>query len=1370
MFTVCYILQVTTTSAAASSAAAAPATSTNVAGVDLALLVDQLTRTGSSPEITATILSTLVATSPDAGPDEQKQILQRLTEALRERQKQIELQKLATVTGAGGTSSAPPSIISTIVSSSQFAGTVSATPSQLGPLPSPVVTGGIADKEDKCKPIVTATKESAAKPDESALAESPTAPGPSVTTSFTSVVPSSAVVSSTQQWLSNFPVSSTVSFSSVNVPASSALPVTVAATTTAGIHPPATSALPPAIQQLLSGQSFENLKNILANVTSRKTGGVSIRDPSGISSTVSVARIHETLDSYTTSKGSRSDLHKTVPPESNVAEPDELFVANIHGDVDYRVRPAAPVPSEPPTSTQPLPANHSGWIKGGDQFPLSGDPPIQQPEEPYVSRGGPLLPGPFSQNSSYPSKNTSGGPLLPMPPRIGKHQGLLPTPERSKPAGEQEREERGRGSRGRKQRSEDAETDRDRSRYRGRRPFDDRSSSREDRRDDHRRRRSSRERADSDQRSERREERRSYTRKQETSSRGSEERSVIHVPHSDEEPIIVEDDCSNIPLPPTTAASKPDDARASTSEASVSKNQNFDADRKALLPTPDKEVSAGEKRKLDEPRREQKFSRSWTRRHSPTSSSRSSKAVPETKGKQALLETPVASDSSEFGRASDSPGDGYHRDAKDSRTYKRDSDSKSYDRHRSRSRSGTRNVAADLVDRSQRRLGLSRRPRSSSRDTDRRHSSHSNSGRRRSQSREQRSASRDRLQQEEEHLRRQLDDLRAEKSEENRNSHHHQSGPPYGQEQRHEQSLEKPSIFNAIPGSDARANATRSLPRRHLLPAPHLVSANLASRPLLQPPPLQRPLVEGGPMMPNVDRNAGIRFSHSSDQPLASSPAILPGRPFVHEYSHKPAETRVDQVRFGEDVDHSNSRKESESGRSIFREEPSRHRYRPYPNPEDRHRMPPESTERSRNWQVRDQQNEQTDTSSRTSDFSGRQKARLSEAGVSEQSPVAVSMAEKNSDLFQSAASAPSAPDDIPAQTELPPSSLPDIFSSGETLLAKLGVRTPEAAMTAEDEATVAATAASSHPVMPPVPNFPIFLPNARNPMFPRIPPRVPFNLLAAAGILPGPRIRGLFGPPPPVSFPATPVDASSVHQAATPAMTTAIRQAAALSRDSPEPSTSAKKSLLGDYPGNKTIAPLMAGVTSDVASDKDTGHESSAQQLSEEFQGSEEQSLDQEPSTPDLMVPLPLLESDQTQNAPDSQVPLDNKNTMETGEDQELEQFTGEGAEEQHEEQEHSEIPPLMDFTAFRSGRSAPGPKPLRFGPPLRGGPPPSGLRDRMQFPPGGVPYHPGMRGRPVPPVLRAIVDMHLRRGGPGAMPRRSVPPFPPRGAPRFI
>ena len=1343
----------TTTTAATSSDTPAPARSTNVAGIDLALLVDQLTRTGSSPEMTATILSTLVATSPDAGPEEQKQILQKLTEALRERQKQIEMQKLAAVNGSSAVSSStPPSTATTTIATSQSAVSVCSVPPQ-SLSSSPVICTVSIVKPVEPKPAST-VKETSTKPDEPVFSKASS----TTTTSIVSAVPSSAGVPSMQQWDSSIPCSSTATFSSTTVSAFSTLPVGLATTSTSVIHPPATSALPPAIQQMLSGQSFENLKNILANVTGRKTGGVGVQEQSNSSTAGSVVRTHETLDSYTTSKGSRSDLKKMVPEaevQSKTSEQDDLFVANIHGDVDYRVRPS--VPSDPPVSTKPpFTVAQSGWIGGNDQFPLPGSPTSQQAEGRYGSPGGTrsLLPGPFPQSSGHESKSSSSGPQLAMPSRVGKPQALLPTPESSKPSGQ--REERSRDNReGRRQKSEDADTNRDRPRFKDRRPFDDRSSIR----DDYRRRRSSRERSEVDRRSERRRSTdRSVTRKSASSSRGSEQHSGTKVPQSDDAPIIIVDDCEDIPLPPTTSASKSSDITAPPAETSTSRNQNYDTDRKVLLPTPDKQVSAREKRKSDEPRREQKYSR-WEHRRPLKSSPTNSKAASETKGKKALLETPVASSSSESGRVSDPAG------AKDSRSAKRDSDSKSYDKRRSRSRSRTRHIASNLLDRSRRKLGL-RHHRSSSqerRPSSSRTTAAAQDVRRRSRSRERpapRSTSQDRLQEEEHRLRKQLDDLMARKND-GSGSKDHQFGPLYGQ-----RSSEIPSLFNAIQGSGARASGDGLLPilpRRHLLPAPHLVSANVKGRPLLEHPAVPRPVhPESGPMRPNVDRNRGGYYGQPVDQPVLPSAAMLPGKTFVQEYSHKPAESHVDKFRYGEGTDHIDSHKDSEAGRPAFREEHGQHRYRPYPVPEDRRRMPPESTERGRSWPVRQRLNKEMDMSANTSDFSDVnisdrtsariEKVSLSEARVSEHLSAAFSAMDQSSATYQSAEVTVSASVSTTANPELPVtgdgslplSSAPNTFSVGGNLVDQQGEQPPDATMTPKNEAAPAIPMVPCPPPPVPVPPyFPAFLQHVRNMMFQRGPGRAPFNLM------PGPHMRGMFRPPP-GSFPMAPVSAPSVRPGASPLMT----PLAPLVGSNPEASFPGKKSLLGDYPNIKQPPTLTAEVTASTNSSTDAGPET-VQHQSEEMHGD-----DQVANNSCLVASPRLLESDQTQNLPSSQLPVDSATEEEAVED--LFQ-----AYESTEQQDSGEIQPLMNFSVYRNRPSAQAPRPpSQFGPPRMRGPPPD-VRNRMPLPRRGMPR--GLRvPRPPmpPPALQSVMEMR-GSSGPVNFPRRGGPSFPPRGAP---
>lgn len=1346
-------MQTTTAAAASSDAPPVSSSSSNIAGIDLALLVDQLTRTGSSPEMTATVLSTLVATSPDAGPDEQKQILHKLTEALRERQRQIELQKHRATNGS--------SAAATVTTSSQPTTTVSS------PVPSSVVTTASTVKQDEYKPpAVAVSMEPTTKSSELLLPSISTAvpiPASSVTTSCSSpAVSSYCVVPSMPQSAVSLPGSFTVTPSSISASALSTLPSTMPTSA-----PSATSALPPAIQQMLSGQSFENLKNILANVASRKSGAIGVQEPSSIVS--SAGSTTRPLDSYTTSKGSRSDLHRMVPPpDSSVQtkkspEEDELFVANIHGDVDYRRLP--PVPSEPPKSDQ-------SPFSVGDQFPTPENPAAKQPEGPYMGEAGSrsLLPGPFPQSLSYQSSGS--GPLLPPPLHTGKPQALLPTPDSVKPP-EPPREPRGRENReGRRQRSENVETN-VRDHYKDRR---DRSSSR----DNDQRRQSLRERSDVGRRPERRDRSQSkdqsVTQKAPASSRGTEARRGTKVPPYEEGPIIIDDDCSDIPLPPTTAASKMLDSAAPPAETSTSKTQITDADRKVLLPTPNKEDSSGEK-KSDEPRREPKFSR-WDHRRPLKSSP--GKATSETKGKKALLETPTASGSLETERGKVSTGDGYHRDAKDSRPVRHEADSKSSDsksveRRRSRSRSATRHVASNLVERSRRRLVMARRHRSSSRD--RRHSAHSgsrtsaaNDNRRMSRSRErpaQRSTSRDRLEVEEMRLRKQLDDIVARKNEGNR-SHDRQFSPSYTQDKPRDQSAEIPSIFDKIPllfdrrqGSDPRPNTNQPLQRRHLLPAPGLVSAGLKGKALLDLPQVLRPPdVARGMIRHGIDR--GMHYGQSANQPPLSSAPVLPGRPFVQEYSHKPADTHTDQPRFREVVDHTGSWKEPEPGRPVFHEEHlGQHRYRPYPMPEDRHRMPMESSERGRAWQGKDRPKEERDPSTKTSDFStmaatvrtlcGKEQSGLSELSVSDRSSSSAfpnadqTSATNQSDTSTQEVASSSVKPKLPDTGECsePPSSAAGTVPTGENLVDKPSVQTPDTASTTDAESTIAIMPEGPVPCpdlpmpMPPIPPiFPAIVENVRNVMFPRVPLRVPFNPMIVEGMPVPPPMRSIFGPPP-VGVPMLPGRMPMRQRFGPPMMALVNRAPVPLNVQGP-PEAAGKKPLLGDFPVpffTPEVAPNVDPVK-DAQSD-------SVEQQSEALSG-EEQVHDQDPSISHFTpAPPRLSEFDPTQNTPCSQLPL----------------FGDESAEQ------NSEIPSLMDFGVYRSGPLDPR---LPRLPLMRGVPP--HIRGRMPPPGRGVPLR---VARPMSPALRAFIEMrrarglvnfsrHGDRGDPSIPPPRTGPRYP--------
>jgi len=1329
-------LQTTTTTAAATvssetPAASATSTPTNVAGIDLALLVDQLTRTGSSPEMTATILSTLVATSPDAGPEEQKQILQKLTDALRERQRQIGLQKLGTTitTTASTSSSSSVSSSATTVSTSVTTVTsvVGSTTSKsvatfsASTLPSLTVTSaGVARQDESLqKPAITSATEPAAKPSEPVFSKTSTIPLPAV-----------SVVPTPQQWVSSKPAStSPLTYSPVvGLLASTALPVTIPATSM-GTTPPTTSALPPAIQQLLSGKSFENLKSILANVTGRKTGGSnggSIPDPSSsvVSTDGSVVRSHETLDSYTTSKGSQGKMAPEsdvlVPAEKPVAEQEDLFVANIHGDVDYRMRPPMPTEPPPPNSMQPPPpfaVAQPGWPGDGGQFPLSGIPTSQQPVSGVSPRV--LLPGQFPPNSGI---QPTGGAAPAMPPHAGKAQGLLPTPETSKPSSGVQEERVRENREGQRQNSEDVENDTERSCYKDRRPYDDRSSSQ----DDYRRGQSSRERSDnSEQRREGRFTDQTFTRKAGSSSWDRKDRSAPKVPPPQEAPIVIEDDL-DIPLPPPTTASKTSGTNAPPADVSASKS--FDADRKTLLPTPRaKQSSTAGKRKSEEPQREQKFSRSWEHRRSlktsPGSSSKSGSS--ETKGKKkALLETPVGSASSKS----------------------------FYERHRSRSKSRTRHVASSLLDRSRRKFGgLARHHRSSSRE--RRRSAARDVVRRRSRSRERtaaRSTSRDQLEEEEQRLRKQLDELIARKNEGNRSKEY---SPSFDHDQRREHSPGMPPMFNVMQNPSAGIDIVPPHPRHHLLPAPHLIPGNIRGRALLEAPPVLRPL----PELPRQIGDRNIipgRYGHPANQPSLPSDVMLPSRPFVQEYSHKPAEAQTDQISL--EADRGSSRRHPEPGQPAFREDRSQHRYRPYPVPEERHRMPPESAERvARNRHVRDRQNKETvDRSSpKTSDAravnvfertpAGIEKVGLSDTSTSQRSsPAIFSAVDQKPVTSQFSPSTSSAPVITSEKPELPVvgdgllplSSAPGFFpeASLDTPSSKQALDTTKAP---ENETPPALTPNMPPPPCPPLPfppNFPAIVQHVRNVMFARgSGARLPFNQM------PRPRIRGPPLRPSQLGFLVPPETGPAVVMSAPPVSM------------SGEVSATSKKSLLGDYP----VVPLLPEfIPGSSIGGQDAGP-GGIQLPGEAAQQSGESTdrNDSDDSASRLMAPPRItLESS---NPPTQQY------SLVTGvEDDQV----GEYPAQQGEEDESGDILPLMDFDRYR-GRpsSAEGGPPSRPLPMFRPRIPLPHVRGAGRMPPGpghgGMPY--GMRTGP-----RGLTP----RGSAG-FPHRGGRPFSSRGAPRY-
>lgn len=626
-------------------------------------------------------------------------------------------------------------------------------------------------------------------------------------------------------------------------------------------------------------------------------------------------------------------------------------------------------------------------------------------------------------------------------------------------------------------------------------------------------------------------------------------------------------------------------------------------------------------------------------------------------------------------------------------------------------------------------------------------------------------------------MRKQLDELVARKNEGSRGSDR-QHSPTYGPDRPHEKPPEIPSLFDVMQVSDARPDAEQPLPRRHLLPAPRLVSSNLKGKPLLDLPEVRRPL-DADRTRPDVDRERGLHYGgQPPNQPLLPPAAVLPGRPFVQEYSHKPAETHAaDQLRFREVIDYTHSGKDAEPNRPSFREEPGQRRYRPYPAPKERHRMAPESSERGCAWHTRERQNEpreQRDAPAKTSDFNiaaaldrtVMEKVGLSEASSSEHSSPAFSAADQSQTGWQSAAAtqpvvSTAAKPELPVvsgECLLPLSPPPATLPTGETLVDNQpGVQAPDATPTAENEAKVAA-AADSHipqplipfPVPPIPPNFPAFVQNVRNMMFPpRGRARVPFNP-ALAGNMQAPFLLGMFRPPPNLSPLVPPVSVpSSVRQDVPPMMTSANRASAPLPEQTTEASAASRKPpLLGDYPGNVNIPSLMDEVVGGVDS---VPCESSMQRQSGEMPSGEEQA---HAADDRMMEARPrLLESDGTRNVPDMP-----PTAAETGEDQ----FR---ADESREEGESGAIPPLMDFSVYRTGSSssaagAPEPRLPRFVPRMRGPPPPHVRGGRMPpAPPHGVPY--GMRARRPPP----------RGADPVPFPRRGGPPpsFPPRVAPRY-
>lgn len=126
------------------------------------------------------------------------------------------------------------------------------------------------------------------------------------------------------------------------------------------------SVLPPSVQQLLSGSSFENLKNIVANVTGKKTsdeGGQSV-EPSKTGEAAPNINVQMKPDSERVSEkklrsATRNDVSLSATEECDKdTKPGgkNTFASNRHGDVDYRLQSLA-------TSDAPLVS------KGFDDIP-----------------------------------------------------------------------------------------------------------------------------------------------------------------------------------------------------------------------------------------------------------------------------------------------------------------------------------------------------------------------------------------------------------------------------------------------------------------------------------------------------------------------------------------------------------------------------------------------------------------------------------------------------------------------------------------------------------------------------------------------------------------------------------------------------------------------------------------------------------------------------------------------------------------------------------------------------------------------------------------------------------------------------------------
>lgn len=366
----------------------------------MAHLIDQLTRTGSSPEMTATILSTLVATSPDAGPEEQKQILEKLTEALRERQRIIDQMNQV----AGVESSVASSQLSAGASTVDVAvadRTRTMTMPSVQPTNQARLRLSQRSAEEEQLPVSVPQWQA----NVSAVAVPVATMAPSYVTSQVSGLPSSTAV--TASAVSN------VSSETMNVTSNSSS--SAAAATASNL-----SVLPMSIQQLLSGQSFENLKSIIANVN---------KQTSQISSQISERKEMQSAgDSLSTSTAMRDASAAGKTPG----------VANVHGDVDYRTIMVGHAHSAE------IDSFHSNM---GDQWTQKTSnvlPVSRLPFQPFSEgTNAQRLSGATGFNSPHHSAggvhNPTGADLVPradgprseFAPRASRQMPLLPTPTMS---------------------------------------------------------------------------------------------------------------------------------------------------------------------------------------------------------------------------------------------------------------------------------------------------------------------------------------------------------------------------------------------------------------------------------------------------------------------------------------------------------------------------------------------------------------------------------------------------------------------------------------------------------------------------------------------------------------------------------------------------------------------------------------------------------------------------------------------------------------------------------------------------------------------------------------------------------------------------